>query len=390
MKVAYFHCFAGISGDMTLGALVDLGLPLEILQSELRKLGLGNWQLAQAKIKKKGLEGTKVKVLIEEEKKHRHLLDIVRIIDNSALDKQVKDLSKKIFYRLAEAEAKVHGVTLEKVHFHEVGALDSIIDIIGTAIGINYLGIEKVYSSELHVGKGTITCAHGVLPVPAPATMELLAGVPIYSTEVEGELVTPTGAAILTTICKEFGPLPKFKLEKTGYGAGEKDFPVANLLRISIGWEEISNASLDEAIMLETNIDDMNPQIYEYVFQELLSKGALDVFIKPVQMKKNRPGSVLHVLASKDKVNEFSEIIFRETTTLGLRMYPVLRKMLEREFWQVETPYGSVSVKVGRLKGEIVNIAPEYEDCLKIAQDQEVPLKLVLELAKEEAGKKFE
>ena len=388
MRIAYFNCFAGISGDMTLGALVDLGFPVGVLEEELSKLGLRNWRLSENKVLKKGLQGTQIKVETAEEKKHRHLADILNIIEQSSLNLKNKELSKKIFYRLAEAEAKVHGTSLEKVHFHEVGALDSIIDIVGTAIGINYLEIEKVYASEIHVGKGTIRCAHGLLPVPAPATMELLQGVPIYSTEVEGELVTPTGAAILTTLCQQFGSFPSFTVEKTGYGAGEKDFPMANLLSISLGWEEKLIYSHGKAVMLETNIDDMNPQIYQYIFQRLLAAGALDVFLTPVQMKKNRPGVVLHVLSPQEKVNQLTEIIFQETTTLGLRVYPVSRKVLEREIWQIETPYGSVAVKVGRLEQAIVNITPEYEECSKIAEVHGVPLKIVLDLAREEAYKK--
>jgi len=388
MKIAYFHCFAGISGDMTLGALVDVGLPLEVLEGELNKLGLANWQLKQEKVQKKGLQGTQVKVLIQEEKNHRHFSDILEIIENSQLNPADKELSKRIFYRLAQAEAKIHGTSLEKVHFHEVGALDSIIDIVGTAIGINYLGIKKVYASELHVGKGTIKCAHGLLPVPAPATMELLQGVPIYSTEVEGELVTPTGAAILTTLCENFGSLPQFRVERTGYGAGEKDFPIANLLRLSLGWEEQPCYNQDQAVMMETNIDDMNPQTYEYILQRLLLAGALDVFLQPVQMKKNRPGIVLHVLAAEEKIEQLKKIIFQETTTLGIRTYQVAREILEREFWPVETPYGLINVKVGKMGDKIVNLAPEYEDCKKAAENQGIPFKLVFDLAKEGAYRK--
>lgn len=388
MRVAYFNCFAGISGDMTLGALVDLGFPLGVLEEELSKLGLENWRLSEKKVLKKGLGGTQIKVEVAEETKHRHLADIFDIIEQSSLSLANKELSKKIFYRLAEAEAKVHGTSLEKVHFHEVGALDSIIDIVGTAIGINYLGIEKVYASEIHVGRGNLRCAHGLLPVPAPATMELLQGVPIYSTEVKGELVTPTGAAILTTLCQDFGSFPALTIEKTGYGAGEKDFPMANLLSISLGWEEKLTTSQGSAIMLETNIDDMNPQIYQYIFQRLLTAGALDVFLTPVQMKKNRPGAVLHVLSPQEKVNQLAEIIFQETTTLGLRIYSVTRKMLEREIWPIETPYGFVDVKVGRLEQEIVNMTPEYEECKKIAEVHGVPLKRVLDLVREEAARK--
>jgi len=385
MKAAYFHCFAGISGDMTLGALVDLGLPLDILETELKKLSLSHWELSGEKIKKKGIEGTKVRVQVREEKKHRHLTDIWQIIDQSALSPAVKDLSKEIFSRLAWAEAKVHGSSAERIHFHEVGALDAIIDIVGTAVGVSYLGIEKVYASELHVGRGTVNCAHGLLPVPAPATMELLQGVPIYSTEVEGELVTPTGAAILTTLCENFGPLPRFRVGKTGYGAGEKDFPMANFLRVSLGWQEEPYCLTGQAVVLETNLDDLNPQIYQYVMQRLLDAGALDVFLQPILMKKGRPGTLLQVLSSPEKADYLAKIIFGETTTLGLRIYPVERKMLEREFWQVQTPYGLVQVKAGKLEGKIVNLAPEYEDCKKIAQEQGVPLKVVLDSAKKQA-----
>lgn len=386
MKIAYFDCFAGISGDMALGALVDLGLPLQILKEELEKLNLSNWELVEEKVLKHGLEGTKVQVKIKEEKKHRHWSEIKQIIEKSTLSPPVKQLSRRIFESLALAEAKVHGVSVEQVHFHEVGALDSIIDIVGFAIGINYWGIEKVYASKLHVGQGTIKCAHGILPVPAPATLELLQGVPIYSSEIEGELVTPTGAALITTVCEKFAYLPEMTVQKIGYGAGEKNLPLANLLRLSIGEVKEKKDYLTEKIVkLESNIDDMNPQIYQYVLEMLLLEGALDAYLQPVQMKKSRPAIILHVLVQEEKLEQVLSIIFAETTTLGIRIMPLERKILFREIKQVKTVYGLIDVKIAKLGEKIVNFMPEYEQCVARAQEKKVPLQEIMEEAKKAA-----
>lgn len=388
MRIAYFDCFAGISGDMSLGAWVDAGMPVEYLVGELKKLNLPNWEISAKKVKKRGLSGTKISVEVQEEKKHRHLPEIIEIINQSTLSKSVKELSLDIFHSLAKAEAKVHGVDLGQVHFHEVGALDSILDIIGFAIGFDYFRIEKVYASPIHVGRGTIQCAHGLLPVPAPATAELLQGIPIYSTQVEGELVTPTGAAILSTVCQDYGEMPEMKVESVGYGAGTKDFSIANLLRVMIGETKEISGLIDRIVQLETNIDDLNPQIYQHLMDKLLDQGALDVYLQPIQMKKSRPGTVLNVLAKPEQVNDLTQTIFRETTTLGVRILPLERRILEREVMEVETPYGLVGVKMGKMEGELTNLSPEYEHCREIALRENIPLKNVLEKARQAAWQK--
>lgn len=395
MKIAYFHCLAGISGDMTLGALVDAGLDWEQLRSDLAGLSLTGYRLQREKVIKHGISGTKVRVLTEEGHVHRHLSDIREIIGASALPEAVKEKSIRVFTRLAEAEAKVHQTSLEKIHFHEVGGLDAIIDIVGAAVGFWRLGIEEVYASPLHTGNGFTECAHGIMPVPAPATLELLRGVPIYSRNVEKELVTPTGAAIITEYCRNFGDMPLLRVDNTGYGAGDHDLTIPNLLRLTIG-EKADQAGSDgqlryggkgdvrqgEALMMEANIDDMNPEFYDYLINKFLQGGAMDVFLRKIQMKKNRPAIVLSLLIHPHQLEEFYQQIFAETTSIGVRVYPVTKYMLPYEIKTIETKLGPAKVKVARYQESLRNVAPEYEDCRRLAEEREIPLKEVYDIIK--------
>jgi len=324
MKVAYFDCFAGASGDMILGSLIDAGLDVDKLKKELGKLHLTNYDIGAKKVTKKGMGGTQAVVTVDEDHHghhHHDLHHIEEIIERSDLERPIKQKGIEIFKRLAEAEAKVHRTTIEHVHFHEVGAMDAIIDVMGAVAGFSTMGIERVYCSPLHVGTGTVECSHGTLPVPAPATMELIKEKPIYSTGVKGELLTPTGAAILTTLSSGFGPMPTMTLEKIGYGAGTSDPAIPNLLRIAIGdvRDELEAYHMERVAVVETNIDDMNPQMCDYLIQKILDMGALDVFLAPLQMKKNRPGTLLTVICLPEMVGEFSDLLLKETATKGLR-----------------------------------------------------------------------
>jgi uncharacterized protein (TIGR00299 family) protein len=388
--IAYLDCFSGISGNMMLGALLDAGLELERLEAELGKLPLSGYELKVETVKRHGLSGTHVEVEVSEKGVERHLHHIEEIIQGSDLPESVKQQGLAIFRRLAQAEAKVHGAPVESIHFHEVGAMDAIVDVMGAAIGLWLLNVEKVYASPVHVGCGTVKCAHGVLPVPAPATLDLLHGVPIYGRDVEAELVTPTGAAILTTVAESFSSAPPMRVTRVGYGAGTRELPIANLLRISIG-EMGTNADgyeEDTVTLLETNIDDMNPQWYEHVMARLFEVGALDVFLTPIQMKRGRPATQLSVLTPETRVSEALDILFAETTTIGVRMQPVQRRKLHREMVTVETPYGPVAVKVARRGRMVVNATPEYRDCQRIAAERGVPLKDVVRAAMQAADKR--
>lgn len=391
MKIAYFDCFSGISGNMIIGAFLDAGLPLEILRQELSHLHLEDeYQLVTKIVTKLGIKATYFNVELSHHHHHgehhhhhvqRNLHDINSIITSSALKPAIKDLALQIFNRLGQAEAKVHNCALEEIHFHEVGAVDAIIDIVGAAIGYCYLGIEKVYASPLHVGSGTVKCAHGIMPIPAPATAELLQGIPIYSSEVKGELVTPTGAAIIATICTHFGPLPQITSERLAYGAGTWDLPIPNAVRLFLGEEEENQSEVDTAIMIEANIDDMNPEIYPYLMDKLFQAGAVDVFLTPIIMKKNRPGILLSVTSNLPNHQPLIDIIFAESTTLGIRMYPVSREKLEKTFLDVETSVGTVKVKMGKQGTVIKNFAPEYEDCRALAEKSKIPLKYIYQEA---------
>jgi len=395
MKIAYFDCFSGISGDMTVGALLDAGLKIETLEKELKKLGLTGYQLEVNKVVKKGISATKFKVKIKEEGVERRFKDILTIFEKSKLDEEIKKETKKIFFNIAQAESKIHQKDIDRIHFHEIGGLDSIIDITSAVIGIKTLGIEEIHSSALPVGKGFVKCAHGVIPVPAPATLELLKNIPTYSGGIESEMITPTGAAIIGTLAKSFGERPLMKIERIGYGAGEKEFSIPNLLRVSIGEKILKDENLkdgyvsDEAVLIETNIDDMNPEFYDYIMDQLFSQGALDVFLTPIQMKKNRPAHMLSIIVYEQDLKEILEVLFSESTTLGVRIREIKRLRLAQQNFIAETKYGKIRVKVGIFKGEIKNIAPEYEDCKKMAKQHQVPLKEVYEEAKKIAYDKL-
>jgi len=386
MKVLYFDCFAGISGDMIIGALLDAGLDFDFLNNELGKLKLNGYELTADKVLKNSISGTKFNVKVsEKEHHHRNLQDISSIIKNSGLDEDIKKHCADIFGSVAEAEARMHGTKIDKVHFHEVGAVDSIIDIAGSVIGLKALGVDRIYASEVHIGRGFTGSMHGTIPVPAPATVELLKGIPVYSRGIPFELTTPTGAAVIRHFCKNFGPVPDINIFSTGYGAGSRDLEIPNLLRVIIGEATGDNTGFDSAVMIETGIDDMNPEYYEYIFEKLFSSGALDVFLVPVIMKKSRPGIILNVLTTEEKLSIVSEIIFSETTTSGLRINRVQRNKLFREQKKVSTDYGDILVKVNRTAEKTITVSPEYEDCKKAAKNKNVPLKAVYDAAKKAA-----
>jgi len=385
MKIAYFDCFAGASGDMILGALLDAGFSIKTLQNELKKLDLHGYKLTAAKNEKNHLTGTKFDVQIPHEHHHRTLKHIRDLIMKSELSESVKKTSMSVFTRLAEAEAKIHNKNVEDVHFHEVGAVDSIVDIVGAAIGFHSLGIEEIYASKLPVGSGSIQCAHGTLPVPAPATLELLKGIPVYETGIDSELVTPTGAAILSTLSKGFGRFPDMTIRTTGYGLGSRDLDIPNLIRVIIG-ETAGETYQDAVQLIETNIDDMNPQFYDHVMDRLFTSGALDVFMTQIMMKKNRPGIVLSIIAAPDKVDTLSHILFEETTTLGVRISEVKkRKILAREHVTVETPWGKGRAKIRVLDNGQKMTEPEYEDCRQLAGKNHIPVQTVYQTIKTES-----
>ena len=395
MKIAYFDCFAGASGDMILGALLDAGLTIDFLRREIAKLHLSHYDLKVEKVVKKGIGGSQAHVIINQDHHrhhHRHLSHIIDIINNSDLSSSAKEKSSAIFVRLAEAEARVHRSPLESVHFHEVGAMDAIIDVVGAVIGLTALGIEEIYCSPLHVGSGTVECAHGTLPVPAPATAELIKDAPVYSTGVQGELLTPTGAAILTTLSAGFGPMPTMTVRQMGYGAGTADpMGIPNLLRIAIGetGDQSGDHDVEQTAVIETNIDDMNPQLYDYLFARLLQEGALDLFLTSVQMKKNRPGTLLSVICLPEQVATFADILFKETTTIGLRWRLENRIKATRLIQKIDTSHGPIHIKLAQCNGHIINLTPEYEDCKRVALEKKIPLKKVIDDIKSEALKKI-
>ncbi len=368
---------------MFIGALLDCGLDFEFLKSELAGLGVEGYELSLARVDRSGISAAKFDVHVHShhhghEHSHRHLSEIKRIIASSALPERVKDRAQAIFRRIGEAEAKIHNLPIESVHFHEVGAIDSIVDIAGACLALDALQIERIISSPLHVGSGTFTCAHGTYPVPGPATAELLKGVPIYSKDIEGELVTPTGAAIISTLARSYGQTPLMRIERVGYGAGTRDYPkFPNVLRAIIGETEAGDTPAT-VMVIEANIDDLNPQVFGHLMEKLLAAGALDLFYTPVQMKKNRPGVLVTLLCQPQDRERMTEIIFRETTTLGLRYRNEQREILRREFVTVETEYGPIRIKVARSKdGRVMNHSPEFEDCRAAAEQHQVGLREV-------------
>ncbi len=382
MKIAYFDCFSGASGNMILGALIDAGLDANILKLELTKLNISGYQLLAQPTEKMHIVGTYVDVVLETEQPERHLADIVKIIETSALSKSIKEKSIAIFNRLAIAEAKVHRTTPDRIHFHEVGGVDAIVDIVGSVIGLEKLGIEQIYVSAFPAGHGFVKCAHGRLPLPAPATLELLQGFQIIKYPIAGEFVTPTGAAILTTLGQKVQQLPAFDLVKIGYGAGTKDFLIPNLLRLMIGeLESTDEMRLEFLSLLETNLDDLNPEIYTHLFKLFFDAGALDVYLTPIIMKKNRPGNTFSVLCRPEDSLKIKSLIFTETTAFGLRERMVQRWALHREFKTVQTKWGDVRIKLAKLRGKIIQSAPEFQDCQGLAEKNAIPIKEVYQQA---------
>lgn len=426
MRMLYYECFSGISGDMNLGAMVDLGVPEEYLIDELKKLGVDGYTITVERGKKMAIEGTKLTVHLDSEKKdnshdhhhnhhdehhghthdhehghshgnhdhdhshghthgdhhhhhhedQRNYYDIVKIIDKSDLNDTVKNISKNIFHRIAVAEAKVHGTTVEEIHFHEVGAVDSIVDIIGAAICYDYLKVDVVKASTVEVGSGFVMCQHGKMPVPAPATAELLQGIPMKKGGVPFESTTPTGAAILAELVSEFTDTVTLTPDKVGIGVGGKDGPIPNIVRVYLT-EEHSDKSREEGWILECNIDDMNPEIYSYVIDTLLDNGASDAFMIPIIMKKGRPAIMVKVLCKASKVGELENILFNETTTLGVRSYPVSKAVLTRETFTINTKYGTIRMKKSFVGDKVNTVKAEYDDCCKAARQYNIPLKEV-------------
>jgi len=391
MTIAYFDCFSGISGDMILGALVDLGLDVEDLASTLSSLDLEEFRLETREVSSYGLRATKVDVIVPDSVLVRTFNNIRDLIENSALPQRVKATSMEIFMRLASAESVVHGKPIDQVHFHEVGAVDSIVDIVGSAYGVHALGITEVFSSPLPMGHGMIKTAHGALPVPAPAVLEILQDTPTYGRGIPTEIVTPTGAAVIKTLATSFGVAPPMRIDRVGCGAGTKDIGVPNLLRVVTGVPSEYPAESEElAYLVSTNIDDMNPEFYDYVIERLLGAGAHDVWLTPIQMKKTRPGTVITVLCAPGDATALKRILLEETSTFGLRTSTVMKKAIEREIVEVETPWGKVAVKVGREGNRVTNISPEFADCARIAGEQGVPIKEVFRKAQSLAQEQLE
>ncbi len=390
MRIAYFDCFAGISGDMALGALVDAGADFESLKAELAKLGVNGYEIECAKVNRRGISATDVAVKLhhhhhDDEHHHHHhgrsYSEIVEIIQSSSLSDWVKEKSVEIFTRLGEAEAAVHGTSIDEIHFHEVGAVDAIVDIVGACVCLELLGIESVYASAMPTFQGTVNSSHGLLPLPAPATMKLLKDVPWRELGIEGELVTPTGAAIVSALAESFGAMPGMTVESAGFGAGKNDYGIANVLRVLIGDLEPGSGEKSEVAVIETNIDDMNPQIYDALMERLFAAGALDVYLTPIQMKKNRPGTLLSIICDPADTPRMTDIMFEETTSIGVRTSIAARTCLCRQTVEVETDYGLIRLKVARRGGKIVNAQPEYEDCKAAAAKFSAPVKTVQDTA---------
>jgi len=381
VRLLYLDCANGASGDMLLGALVDLGLPLDQLRAELAKLPLSGYRVEAQRVHRAGLHATKVDVLVDgEPHHHRGLADILALLEKSGLEADTKERSARLFERLAEAEAAVHGVSREAIHFHEVGAVDSIVDVVGGVIGMGWLRPDHVVSSPLNLGTGTVTMSHGTFPVPAPATARLVQGVPVYGAG-EGELVTPTGALLVTGFARGYGPLPLLRPQALGHGAGSRDTPNRpNVLRLIVGEAEegaTGESAGETVLVLETEVDDTPPQLLGALFDRLLTAGALDVYYTPIHMKKGRPGILITVLAPPAWREALEEILFAETTTLGVRRQEWARSVLEREVVAVTTPYGEVRVKVGRRGSRVYNAQPEFEDCQRVAAAAGAPVKEV-------------
>lgn len=387
MTIAYFHCSSGTAGDMIVGALIDAGMPLDYLRSEIEKLGLPGVAVQAEPVVRCHLAGTKFSVTYPTESRARHLSDIEQIIAGAGLASRIEERSVSIFRRLAEAEAKVHDTDANHVHFHEVGAADAIVDIVGACLGLEYFGVDEVYSSSINVGGGTVVCDHGVMPVPAPATAELLKGIPTYSTGEDGELATPTGSAILSTLADRFGPQPPMAAGAIGYGAGEKELSMPNLLRVSIGATAQCSAKddhttsvaaralgtqTDSVVVIETEIDDMNPELVPELVRELMSSGALDAHYSAVTMKHGRPGLAICAICTEDQLEPVARCLFEQSSTFGIRIQRANRIKLDRRVFQVDTRYGKVGVKVGILGSRVVTASPEFADCAEAARRSSV------------------
>jgi uncharacterized protein (TIGR00299 family) protein len=385
MRIAYVDCIAGASGDMLLGALVDAGLPEATLRERLAALHLEGFKLRCRRVLKNGFSATKVDVLVANDVPERHLADVEWIVRGSDLTPSLQQKAVAVFRRLCEAEASIHGTSLEEVHLHELGGLDTVVDVVGVLAGLEALGIERVYTSPLPMGRGFVQGAHGRIPLPAPATLALLKGVPIVGSELDTELVTPTGAALLVSLAEAFGPIPAMMLASVGYGAGTRDLPIPNVLRLLVGEQAPpGDAAVETLVMLETNIDDQNPEIYDHVMARLFQAGALDVFLSSVQMKKNRPGTWVHVLSRAGDADAMTAILFAETSTLGVRRHVVTRHALSRSIHQVATSFGPVRVKIAAWdQGH--KAAPEYDDCRRLAESHSVPLREVYRAAQRAA-----
>ncbi|MCA1592226.1 MAG: nickel pincer cofactor biosynthesis protein LarC [Acidobacteria bacterium] len=378
MRTLYFDCFAGASGDMMLGALVSAGADARELSAQLSLLDVSGYEVSFDIVDRSGISATHARVRTAHEQHQRHLSDIHKIINDSRLGESVKARAVRIFTRLAEAEARVHNVPVERIHFHEVGALDAIVDVVGACIGFELLRVERFVSSPLHVGSGTVEMAHGRFPVPPPAVAELLRDAPVYATDITGELMTPTGAAIISTVCESYGPLPRMRVERTGYGAGTreyKNFP--NVLRVMIGEAERETSADEKLFVIETNVDDATPQVVGHLMDQAFARGALDCYFTPVQMKKNRPGVLISILCQPRDRETMFDLLFAETPTLGARSYEVERRALEREMVTVETEYGPVDVKIALVNGRIKGGTPEYEHCRAAAEKSNVALRVV-------------
>jgi pyridinium-3,5-bisthiocarboxylic acid mononucleotide nickel chelatase len=382
MKIAYLDCPSGISGDMTLAALIDASVDLAEIQAGIDSLGLVDCRIVATEVKRKGFRALHVTVEHPPEHAHRHLHHITATIDRSRLTDRQKKLARSIFTRLGEAEAKVHGTTIEKVHFHEVGAVDSIADIVGAAIGWDLLGVERIVASPIPTGHGFVTIAHGRCSIPAPATAELLVGVPLAASDVEAELTTPTGAAILGTLVESFGPVPPMRISRIGYGAGSRELDEQpNVLRLMVGTTADDAATLEQIWVVETNIDDASGELIGYCTTRLWEAGALDVYTAAIQMKKNRPGVILSVLCNAADIERIEAVLFRETTTLGVRRWPVSRRKLDRRRHEVTTPWGPIDGVLALMPEHPPSFSPEFETCRRVAEEKSLPLRVVIEAA---------
>ena len=385
-RILYFDIVNGISGDMTIATLLDLGISKEVFLEEINKLNLGDeFNINIQEENENGIVGTKVEVITKEVNAHRHLSDIYEIIDKSSLNEYVKENAKKIFMVIAEAEAKVHGTTIDKIHFHEVGAIDSIVDVVSACILVDLLCVDKIYATTVPVGSGFVKCDHGIMPVPAPATIEILKDVPIKLNTVKGECTTPTGAAIIKTLCDDFVDVLELEVKQIGYGIGHKKFEIPNILRTVLGVKK-KEEFIYEII---ANIDDMSSEVYSYIYEKFINDGALDIYTQSIYMKKNRPAIKLCILCKEDDLNKFIDLMILQTSTFGIRYSKYNRVTLDRKFTKIETEYGKITVKLGYYNGQLIRITPEYEDCKKISINNNIPLNSLVNNINYLINKKF-